>query len=66
MQYNVRALSSDNLICWLTVDAPDEADAPRQLAARGLCAAAVAPAGRFSTGAKDGGSGRRRLSHPAA
>ena len=44
MQYDVRALSPDNLIVRLTVDAQDETDVHRQMQARGLYAAAVAPA----------------------
>ena len=43
MQYKVRALSNDNLISELTVDAHDEADARRQIEARGLFAADMAP-----------------------
>lgn len=46
MQYDVRALSTDNLITELTVDARDEADARRQVEARGLFAAAITPARR--------------------
>lgn len=44
MQYEVRALSPDNLIVRLTVDAQDETDVQRQMQARGLYAAAIAPA----------------------
>lgn len=44
MQFSVRALSADNLITTVTVDARDEADARRQVEARGLFAADIAPA----------------------
>lgn len=44
MQFNVRAMSADHLITSLTVDATDEADARRQVEARGLFAAAIIPA----------------------
>lgn len=46
MQYDVRALSSDNLITELTVDARDETDARQQVEARGLFAAVITPARR--------------------
>ena len=46
MQYDVRALSPDNLMSQFIVDAHDEADARRQVVARGLCATSVKPAGR--------------------
>ena len=44
MQYDVRALSPENLMVRLTVDAQDESDVHRQMQARGLYAAAVTPA----------------------
>ncbi|HEY3596123.1 MAG TPA: type II secretion system F family protein [Paraburkholderia sp.] len=43
MQYEVRALSPDNRIVALTVDAQDESDARRQVEARGLHATQLAP-----------------------
>jgi general secretion pathway protein F len=43
MQFDVRALSPDHLITQLTIDAHDEADARRQVEARGLFAASLAP-----------------------
>ena len=43
MQYSVRALSADHRIMHLTLEASDEADARRQLAAQGLFPAAIAP-----------------------
>lgn len=46
MQYDVRALSPDNLMSQFIVDAHDEADARRQVVARGLRATSVKPAGR--------------------
>lgn len=44
MQYDVRALSPENLIVSLTVEAQDEADVQHQIQARGLYAAAITPA----------------------
>ena len=44
MQYEVRALSPDHFITQFTVDAFDEADARRQVEARGLFAASLIPA----------------------
>ena len=46
MQYDVRALSPDHLITQLSIDAPNAADARRQVEARGLFAAAITPARR--------------------
>ena len=43
MQFAVRALSPENLITQLTIDARDEADARAQVTARGLFAASIAP-----------------------
>lgn len=43
MQYEVRALSPDNQIIVLVVDAQDEGDARRQIEARGLHATQLAP-----------------------
>lgn len=63
MQYKVRALSNDNLISELTVDAHDEADARRQVEARGLFAANIAPLRRSlgTLGPKASGTGRFSL-----
>lgn len=44
MQFDVRALSADNLVTQLRIDAIDEMDARRQVDARGLFVAAVTPA----------------------
>ncbi len=44
MQFEVQALSADNLVCLLTVAAQDEADARRQIEARGFFAASIKPA----------------------
>ncbi len=44
MQFEVRALSNDNVVSMLTIDAQNEQDARRQVEARGLFAASVAPA----------------------
>lgn len=44
MRYDVRALSPDNLITQLSLDAQDEQDARRQVAARGLFVAQIKPA----------------------
>lgn len=41
MQFRVRALSADNQLCELIIDADDEAGVQRQLVARSLVAAAV-------------------------
>jgi general secretion pathway protein F len=63
MQYDVRTLSPDSLMSQITVDAHDEADARRQIEARGLYAAAIAPArGALLRGANFGKSGKSRLS----
>ena len=43
MQYEVRALSPENQIIALVIDAQDEADARRQIEARGLHATQLAP-----------------------
>ena len=43
MQYEVKALSSDNQIIALVIDAQDENDARRQLEARGLHATRLVP-----------------------
>lgn len=60
MQYDVRALSSDHLMSRLVIDAQDEADARRQIEARGLFAASIDPVsgGLF----KIGKSARHKLS----
>lgn len=60
MQYDVRALSADNLITELTVDARDEADARQQVEARGLFAAAITPARRPLLGSLRSSSGSAR------
>ncbi len=44
MQFEVRALSNDNIMTSLTIDARDESDARRQIEERGLFAAEIAPA----------------------
>lgn len=43
MRYDVRALSGDHLMLRLTIDAYDEADARKQVEARGLFAASISP-----------------------
>lgn len=45
MQFEVRALSTDNVMSLLTIDAQDEQDARRQVEARGLFAASVQASG---------------------
>jgi len=57
MQYQIRALSADNQITALTIDARDEGDARRLAAAQGLFVASIAPA-RFATAARFGSNGR--------
>jgi general secretion pathway protein F len=52
MQFDVRTLSADMVISHLLIDGRDEADARRQVEARGLFVSAIAPAG--------GGLGLRR------
>jgi general secretion pathway protein F len=59
MQFNVRALSHDHLVTQLTLDATDEADVRRQIEARGLYPASIAPARRSLPAMRPGGSGRR-------
>jgi general secretion pathway protein F len=61
MQYDVRALSPDHLMSLFTIDAPDEADARRQIEARGLFAATVNPAGGTVLGARKTGTGKLEL-----
>jgi general secretion pathway protein F len=51
MQYDIRALSAEHQMTPLTVDARDEADARRQVEARGLFVAAITPAHRSVFGA---------------
>ena len=43
MRYDIRALTADNLVTHLTVDASDALDARRQVEAQGLFAASVTP-----------------------
>ena len=46
MRFEVRALAPDHRVVLLVVDAPDEHDARRQVAARGMFASELVPAGR--------------------
>jgi len=62
MQYDVRALSSDNLITEFTIDAHDEADARRQIEARGFFATDLSPASRPLGAFRPKASGSGRLS----
>ncbi len=57
MQFDVRALSPEMTLSSLTVDGRDEADARRQVEARGLFVSAIAPArsGMFGGGARPRG-----------
>jgi general secretion pathway protein F len=55
MQFAVRTLAPDMSISSLLVDAPDEADARRQVEARGLFVSAVEPARGAGLGRKRGG-----------
>lgn len=48
MQFNVRALSADNVFASVLIEARDEEDARRQVEARGLYAAEIRPARRGS------------------
>jgi len=62
MQYDIRTLSSDHVMTRLTVEAFDEADARRQVEARGLFAASIIPMRRPIFGTLfSGTSGPRRL-----
>jgi general secretion pathway protein F len=64
MQFEVRALTDDNMMRLLTVVAQDEADARRQIESRGLFAASVHPlsSSRFGVaGAGKKGAGRLSL-----
>ncbi|MEC5217703.1 general secretion pathway protein F [Actimicrobium sp. GrIS 1.19] len=58
MQFDVRALSPDHLISQLTIDAIDEADARRQVEARGLFAAKVTAVNGALFGGKRSGASR--------
>jgi general secretion pathway protein F len=58
MQFDVRALSPDHLISQLTIDAVDEADARRQVEARGLFAAKVTAVNGALFGGKRAGASR--------
>lgn len=58
MQYDVRALSPDHLMSRLTIDAQDEADARRQIEARGLFAATIHPVNGSLFGGKKSGAGK--------
>lgn len=62
MQFDVRALSADNLLTHLTIDAQDEGDARRQTEARGLFATEVTPAGASGLPFGKRGRGAGRLS----
>jgi general secretion pathway protein F len=50
MQYEVRALTADSVVAQLSVDALDEADARRQVEARGLFVSAIRRRGGARTG----------------
>jgi general secretion pathway protein F len=62
MQFDVRALSADNVMSRLSIDAQDENDARRQVEASGLFAASVRPLSSVLPGAaRTGNSGGRGL-----
>ncbi len=61
MQFEVRTLSAEMVIVELVVDARDEADARRQVEARGLYVSAIAPA-RGTLGLQRAGGKRSALS----
>jgi general secretion pathway protein F len=50
MQFDVRALSTDHVLTYLTIDAHDEGDARRQVEGRGLYIASLSPARRSLAG----------------
>jgi general secretion pathway protein F len=56
MQFQVRALSLDHKMIELTVDAQDELDARRQIEARGMFAAEIAPVHGLRSRTATGGS----------
>ncbi|MGN6702946.1 MAG: type II secretion system F family protein, partial [Burkholderiaceae bacterium] len=62
MQYDIRALSADDGVVHLRLDAASEQDARRQVEERGLFAAAVVPAGSRLLQAGNGPSRSRRFS----
>ncbi len=67
MQFHARTVSADNLLAQTTIEAPDEADARRQLAARGLYAASLRPVsasllGRWSDSSTGSGPRAGRFS----
>lgn len=63
MQYDVRALSVDHVIISLLIEAADEADACRQVEARGLFVANIAPVRKslFAAGRSRGNSSKVSL-----
>lgn len=61
MQFDVRTLSADMAISHLVIDGRDEADARRQVEARGLYVSAIAPV-RGSLGLRSGAGKGRALS----
>ena len=66
MQFQARTLSADNLLSHTTLEATDEADARRQLAARGLYAASLQPASSVSSVLSGGWIGAARAAGPRA
>ena len=54
MRYDVRALAPDHRVVLLSLDARDEQDARRQVAARGMFASELVPAGRMGARRKAG------------
>ena len=63
MKYDVRALSADNVLSNLVIEAQDEAEVRRQVETRGLIAAVVRPAASsFASRVRSGGGASRRFS----
>ena len=62
MQFDVRTLSADMVISHLLIDGRDEADARRQVEARGLFVSAIAPARGGIAGLRGGKSRAKGLS----
>ncbi|HEY8026810.1 MAG TPA: type II secretion system F family protein [Burkholderiaceae bacterium] len=62
MQFEVRALSPDHVVSRIIIDAQDEADARRQVEAKGLFATEVAPVRGLNLGLGQQKGGRGRFS----
>jgi general secretion pathway protein F len=61
MKFDIRALSADNVMSRVSIDALDEDDARRQIAASGLLVASIRPEPSVLPGISFGGARARRL-----